>query len=96
MSYTITITQKKEEQKEEQGGYCQVGIQRISDIDYLQLTAKDRERYEPHSNGDWIKPLFDYPPKRVVTKTVDTKVFEQTVEELSIADIVAVVNSIRI
>lgn len=95
MSYTITITQKKEIQKEDLGNYCQVGITCLQAAEYKALPFDDRKHFELKPDGTYVKPEYAYPPKRLVTKTVETKIFEQTVEELSISDVAAVIISIN-
>lgn len=95
MSYTITITQKKEEQKEETGAYCAVGKETISQIEYDELTADNKKRWEYNPESQtWSRDKYDYPPRRLVVKTVEVKVFEQTVEELDLKEVIAAVNDL--
>ena len=92
MSYTITITQTKKQEKEESGSYCQVGVVYVSQEEYEAMSYDEKKRYELQANGHWAKPLYDYPPKRLVVKEIEAKIFEQTVDTL---DIKAVIKSIN-
>jgi hypothetical protein len=94
MSYTITITQTKEQQKEESGNYCVVGRESISASAYTQLSSEERKRFDLDPTGEtYSRDQYDYPPKRTVTKIVEMKVFEQTVEALDIKSVIRAVNA---
>jgi hypothetical protein len=94
MSYTITITQTKEQQKEEQGSYCVVGFEIISQQEYENLMGDDRKRWKYDAETQtWGRDKYDYPPKRLVVKTVESKIFEQTVETLDVKSVIQAVNA---
>jgi hypothetical protein len=93
MSYTITITQTKEQHKEESGAYCVVGRETISEAEHDELTGDDRKRWEYNpSTRTWSRDKYDYPPKRLAVKTVETKIFEQTVDILDIKSVIQAIN----
>lgn len=91
MSYKITITETKTVEKEEQGSYTTLKQEYISRDKYDSLPFSEQKDWK-ESEGQYIKGIYGYPPLRLVSKEVETKIYEQTVEDLNITAVIEAVN----
>lgn len=91
MSYTITITESRKEDKKQRGDYTVTGFEFLSVVDYETLPFADKKNWK-EEDGQYSRPVYGYPPETVVTEEVSVKVFEQTVDFLNIKNVIQAVN----
>jgi len=95
MSYTVTIKRVEEVTKEEEGKYCVLRHEYMDELKLSYLPATEQKDWKKEDNGQFSKPVFGYAPTVRKTSQVETKLFEQTVEEIDIASVIVAINGLR-
>lgn len=93
MPFTITITETKLVTTEETGAFCVV-----DEVPWTEDTIEDKRKMfqskEELLAANPLHKIYGYSPKRPITRTVETKVMEQTVEALDLAAVIKAVNGL--
>ena len=104
MSYKITIEQSKTITSLESGSFGIIKKKYISQAAYDTLYGDEKNEFKAVQyakttetidvNAIYVRDVYDYPPKREVTKTVNEKVLEQTVEDLDLPAVIHAINKL--
>lgn len=95
MSYKITIEQIKEVTKIEQQKYQVIGQIHLTEEEYNSLDYGDRKSYtQVEALKPYIKTIYGNPPAQEVTRLEETKVLEQTVEDLDLPAVIRAINKL--
>lgn len=95
MSYTVTIKRVEEVTKEEEGKYCVLRYEYLGLDEMLALPPSEHKDWKKEDNGQYSKPVYGYAPAVKKTSQVETKLFEQTVEEIDVASVIVAINGLR-
>lgn len=95
MNYTVIIKRVEEVTKEEDGKYCVLRYEYMDESKLSYLPVTEQKDWKKEDNGQYSKPLFGYAPPTKKTSQVETKLFEQTVEEIDIASVIVAINRLR-
>jgi hypothetical protein len=88
MSIKITIEETKDVVVEEQGAYTALSSEYISRHKYTDLPYDEQKSWKAVEGDQYEKKVYDYPPKRTVTKQITTKLFEQVVTGLDLKKVI--------
>ena len=93
--YTITITKKEDVALMTRGDHSQISTKYLSKREYNKLSHGDRKDWKRIDNEQYQKTVWEYPPPVESTKTIETKVYEQTVDSIDITGVITAVNTHR-
>lgn len=93
MAYIVTIVKVEEVAKIQQGEHGIIGRRPYTDEEIAQANSQWRSKIDNPEKA--LKEVWGYEPDLLVTKTVETKLYQQQVDDLILSDVIRAVNGLN-
>lgn len=98
VQYKVTIEKIEQKEVTKKGDYSRLSYAYLSEDQYMQLPYEEKKEWNTNTlEGEkpYRKALYGHLPDTTEIQTIEAKIYQQTVEELDIAKIVAGINNAR-
>lgn len=100
MSYKITVQKIERIPQIKRGDHTMVGKQYLNAQQYEDLPFGEQRNWkkivtDDHGTEQYVREVYDYAPNWEGFSDVDVKIYEQTVDNLDMTSLVAVVNQVQ-
>ena len=93
MSFKVTIEETKTVTVYKSQGYELLRKEHATEESFSGIPHDERKEYKRNEDGTYTREIYGWSAKTDVPTTESKKIYEQTVEELDITQVVSVINT---